>query len=143
MSEIGQNSWAQAHALIEDVAWAMDLSEEERAELIESMPSATWTRQDQGRYAALLVVVADRDELGLPNSGLRLYPDAMLPGFPAESAPHVTLPEILATPVERLMFEASTLSDDVVRLGTLGEHEMTRLAVLWTALAILREPDID
>jgi hypothetical protein len=121
----------------------MDLSEDERAELIESMPSATWTRQEQGRYAALLVVIADREELGLPNSGLRLYPDATLPGFPSYSAPQLTLPEILATPVEKLMFEATTLSDDVVRSGTLGEQEMTRLAVLWTALAILREPDND
>lgn len=126
-----------------DIAWAMDLSEAERAELIDSMPSPTWARHDQARYAALLVVIADRDELGLPNEGLRTYPDASLPGLPSFAAPQVTLPEILATPIEALVAEVSALTGDVVRLGALSEADMTRLAILSIALGILKAPDDD
>ena len=118
----------------------MDLSEDERANCLESMPTATWTRQDQARYAAILVVIADRDEIGLTNAGLKRYPDTIIPGLPAPTGPTVTLPEILTTPISQLVAEVTALTKAVVRVGALGPDEMTRLAILSIAIGILKDP---
>jgi hypothetical protein len=135
------NDWARSRAQSEMIAWAMDLSEQERASLVGALPTAGWSHEEQARFAALLVVIADREEIGLSNEGLETYPGPVIPGVPADASPPMTLPEILATPIEELLSELTELTDDVVGLGVASEPEMRRLGVLWMALTILKEPD--
>lgn len=141
MTRGDENLWARSRASSELIAWAMDLSEEERAELIDSMPSSSWTRDDQARYAAILVVIADREELGLPNGGLAFLPGRPLAGLPPESAPEMTFPQLLATPFEEIVDELTELTDRVAGMGGLSDLELQRLGILWTALTILKDPE--
>ena len=136
-----ENVWARSRASSEDLAWAMDLSESERAALIDSMPSSTWSREDQARYAAILVVIADREELGLANPGLAVMPGRPLPGLPPESAPEMTFPQLLATPIDEILDELRELTDRVAGAGGLSAAELQRLGILWTALTILKDPE--
>jgi hypothetical protein len=135
-----QNTWARSHATPELIGWAMDLSEEERASLIVSMPHDAWTSEEQNRYAAILVVIADRDELGLSNADLELVPGRSLPGLLPESAPKMTMPEVLRTPIDELVEELAELTDRISGMGNLDETELRRLGVLWTAVNILKDP---
>lgn len=136
-----QNAWARSRAREDDIAWAMDLTESERATLVESMPSTTWSRADQARYAAVLVVVADRDELGLDNAGLATFPGRALPGLSPESAPETTFPQLLATPIDEIVEELNELKMRAADTGGLSAGELSRLGLLWTALTILKDPD--
>jgi hypothetical protein len=141
MASDDEGRWARERATLEGIAWAMDLGEEERGALVSSMPREGWSHEEQSRFASLLVAIADREELGLPNPYLELFPGRRITGVPEESIPLMTLPDILSEPAERLVGELNELTVEATALATRSEYVFARIGVLLVALSILRDPD--
>jgi hypothetical protein len=127
-------TWSRGRATPEAIAWAMDLSEDERLRALMSLAHLDWTAAEQARFAAIWIVIADRRALAFAAAG----------GAPARSERgEQTTPDCAFSLDAALGLSSDELLDElessVVRYRTgarLSDEATERVGILWAALNI-------
>jgi hypothetical protein len=127
-------TWSRGHATPEAIAWAMDLSEGERLKALMTLAHLEWTADEQAKFAAIWIVIADRRALAFAAAGGA--PTLKVRAEQPSRDCSFSLNDALELPSDELHGELESFVGHY-RTGTHFSDEATeRLGILWAALNI-------
>jgi hypothetical protein len=132
MVEVEYDRWRRGHATPESIAWAIDLSDGERVAALMTLAHLGWSTEEQAKFAAIWLVIADRRNIALALAG------ACPRGAPWQDLDVAAdlLGDVMREPLSDLIAELEREVTRFRRGEPFTDAETERLGALWAVLNI-------